>query len=152
MAVVRVSAAPPSILLTCLCFLFLLLRNQDICTAKPRHYIDCSVFLGFLRENPQRNAHVFFSPSCCVRHFRNFASVIGRSKKRVFAQSKIPYYSNHSAVFNIEHMTPTRSQGIEPGPHWWEASALTTALTTGPSLHPQEVNNRVLITTRFNQA
>ena len=28
------------------------------------------------------------------------------------------------------HMTP--DQGIEPGPHWWEASALTTA----PSLHP----------------
>ena len=24
--------------------------------------------------------------------------------------------------------------GIEPGPHWWEASALTTA----PSLHPKE--------------
>ena len=29
-------------------------------------------------------------------------------------------------------MTP--SLGIEPGPHWWEASALTTA----PSLHPYE--------------
>ena len=29
------------------------------------------------------------------------------------------------------HMTP--SPGIEPGPHWWEASALTTA----PSLHPK---------------
>ena len=28
------------------------------------------------------------------------------------------------------HMTP--SPGIEPGPHWWKASALTTA----PSLHP----------------
>ena len=28
------------------------------------------------------------------------------------------------------HMTP--SLGIEPGPHWWEASALTTA----PPLHP----------------
>ena len=28
------------------------------------------------------------------------------------------------------HMTP--SPGIEPGSHWWEASALTTA----PSLHP----------------
>jgi len=28
------------------------------------------------------------------------------------------------------HLTP--DMGIEPGPHWWEASALTTAL----SLHP----------------
>jgi len=26
------------------------------------------------------------------------------------------------------HLTP--SPGLEPGPHWWEASALTTALTT----------------------
>jgi len=26
----------------------------------------------------------------------------------------------------------TPDLGIEPGPHWWEASALTTA----PSLHP----------------
>jgi len=24
--------------------------------------------------------------------------------------------------------------GIEPGPKWWEASVLTTALTTAPSL------------------
>ena len=29
------------------------------------------------------------------------------------------------------HLTP--HLGIEPGPHWWEASALTTA----PSLHPK---------------
>ena len=29
-------------------------------------------------------------------------------------------------------MESTRSLGIEPRPHWWEASALTTA----PSLHP----------------
>jgi len=28
------------------------------------------------------------------------------------------------------HMTP--DLGLKPGPHWWEASALTTA----PSLHP----------------
>ena len=36
------------------------------------------------------------------------------------------------------HMTP--DLGIEPGPHWWEASALTTA----PSLHPIEVKIIVL--------
>jgi len=28
------------------------------------------------------------------------------------------------------HMTP--GQGIEPGPHWWEASAVTTALSPAP--------------------
>jgi len=31
---------------------------------------------------------------------------------------------------NSTDMTP--DLGIEPGPHWWEVSALTTA----PSLHP----------------
>ena len=35
------------------------------------------------------------------------------------------------------HMTP--SPGIEPGPHWWEASALTTA----PPLLPKEDRGRV---------
>ena len=37
-----------------------------------------------------------------------------------------------------QHMTP--SLGIEPRPHWWEASALTTA----PALHP---NVRILLGT-----
>ena len=31
------------------------------------------------------------------------------------------------------HMTP--SPGIEPGPHWWETSALTTAPSLLPCLH-----------------
>ena len=102
MAVGRVKAAPSNFLLICLCLLFLLLRNQYIRTAKLHDYIECTVSLGSLRENPQRNGHVFFSPSSCVRHLRNLASVTGRTKKRVFAHSRIPYYSNHSAVFNIE--------------------------------------------------
>ena len=33
------------------------------------------------------------------------------------------------------HITP--NLGIEPRPHWWEASALTTA----PSLHPNDADN-----------
>ena len=50
-------------------------------------------------------------------------------------------------------MTP--SLGIEPGPHWWEASALTTA----PSLRggkrelshqPQVLEYRNCVTTNFN--
>ena len=36
------------------------------------------------------------------------------------------------------HMTP--DLGIEPGPHWWEASALTTA----PSLHCHPVIKMLL--------
>ena len=37
------------------------------------------------------------------------------------------------------HMTP--GPGIEPGPHWWEASALTTA----PSLPPYQSQDNQLI-------
>ena len=47
---------------------------------------------------------------------------IGIWKVLVFAERGKPEYP---------HMTPR--PGIEPGPHWWEASALTTA----PSLLPQ---------------
>ena len=36
------------------------------------------------------------------------------------------------------HMTPSR--GIEPGPHWWEASALTTA----PYLFPAPCSENYL--------
>ena len=32
-------------------------------------------------------------------------------------------------------LNPTPSPGIEPGPHWWEASALATA----PSLQPKDL-------------
>ena len=44
-------------------------------------------------------------------------------------------------------MTP--SPGIEPGPHWWEASALTTA----PSLHPYlgEVGKQEILQQMFRK-
>ena len=39
--------------------------------------------------------------------------------------------SKERAIYKLHpHMTP--GKGVEPGPHWWEASALTTA----PSLLP----------------
>ena len=37
------------------------------------------------------------------------------------------------------HLTP--DLGIEPAPHWWEASALTTA----PSLHPRDFTLRKIM-------
>ena len=115
-AVGRVKAAPSSFLLTCQCLLFLLLRNQYIRTAKLHDYIECTVSLGSLRENPQRNGHVLFSQSSCVRHLRNLASATERMKKRVFAQSRILYYSNHSAVFNIELICSHGDIHPHPGP------------------------------------
>ena len=59
---------------------------------------------------------MFFNLSCCVRHLRNLASVTGRMKKREFAQSRIPYYSNHSAVFNIELICSQGDIHPHPGP------------------------------------
>ena len=117
MAIGRVRAALPSILLICLCFLPLSLRNHDICTAKHED-IDWSVSFGFARRNPQRNGQVPFIPSCCVRHLWYLASVTatGRMKKRVFTHSRIPYYSNHSAVFNIELIRSHGDIHPHPGP------------------------------------
>ena len=43
-------------------------------------------------------------------------------------------------------MTP--SLGIEPGPHWWEASALTTA----PSLHPAIPGAREIVFERLTSS
>ena len=39
-----------------------------------------------------------------------------RLKKKVFAQSRIPYYSNHSAVFNIELICSHGDVHPHPGP------------------------------------
>ena len=50
----------------------------------------------------------------------------------VFEESGKPEYleQGREPTTNSTHMTP--GPGIEPGTHWWEASALTTA----PSLLP----------------
>ena len=52
-----------------------------------------------------------------------------RTTRRKTSRSK---EENQQQTHN-PHMTP--SPGIEPGPHWWEASA---GLTTAPSLLPWE--------------
>ena len=52
--------------------------------------------------------------------------------------------TSRSRVENQQQTQPTydAGPGIEPGPHWWEASALTTA----PSLLPLNlIDNNVLI-------
>ena len=41
-----------------------------------------------------------------------------------------PSEQGRESTTNSTHMTP--SPGIESGPHWWEASALTTALSLLP--------------------
>ena len=104
MAVGRESAASPSIFRTCLCFLFLLMRDHDICTANHDYmdYIYCSVSLGFLLQNLQRNGQMYFSPLSRDHHIRHLVNVIGRKKKRAFTHSRMPHYSNRSAVFNME--------------------------------------------------
>ena len=55
------------------------------------------------------------------------------SGKNLFVQRREPTNS----TYNI--MTP--DLGIEPGPHRWEVSALTTA----PSLHPKTLNQHLVV-------
>ena len=53
----------------------------------------------------------------------------------VFVEGGKPEYPEknpRSKDENQQQTQPTPRPGIEPGPHWWEASALTTA----PSLLP----------------
>ena len=45
-----------------------------------------------------------------------------------------PEQGRELTTTNSTHMTPR--PGIQPGTHWWEASALTTVL----SLHPHEAS------------
>lgn len=92
------------------------MKPYGILKLLPYDYTDCSVSFGFLRENQQRNGHVFFSPSCCVRHFGNLAVVTRTTKKRAFAKSRITYYSNHSAMFNIEILCSHGDIHPHPGP------------------------------------
>ena len=44
-------------------------------------------------------------------------------------ETEVPGEKNSRSKLN-QHMTP--SPGIEPGPHWWEASTLTTVLSLLP--------------------
>ena len=53
-----------------------------------------------------------------------------RREKRQKILKKRPYFDLYDQEHGAQSSTP--SPGIEPGPHWWETSALTTA----PSLLP----------------
>ena len=72
-------------------------------------------------------------------YWGRFFDRIGIQKVQVFEERGKPEYPEKNLSEQLgtgannklnPYMTP--SPGIEPGPHWWEASALTTA----PSLLP----------------
>ena len=67
----------------------------------------------------------------CARHFPDRIGIekccfLGEGETRVHGEKPLGARTRPSN----KHTTP--SPAIEPGPHWWEASALTTA----PSLLP----------------
>ena len=62
-------------------------------------------------------------------NFRSVGFFLGEGKTRVPGEKPLGAGTRTNNKLN-PHMTP--SPGIEPGPHWWEASALTTV----PSLLP----------------
>ena len=92
-------------------------------------------------QSPEPGAHVLN-----VRAFRielEFRSVgfWGEGKTGVPGEKPLGAEKRTNKKLN-PHMTS--SLGIEPGPHWWEASALTTA----PSLLPKQIGTKVPISAR----
>jgi len=73
-----------------------------------------------------------------IRWFSTVSRLNWNLEMLVFEERRKPEYpeknlseQGREPTTNSTHMTP--SPGTEPGPHWWEVSALTTA----PSLLPQ---------------
>ena len=84
-------------------------------------------------QSPEPGAHVLNARAFRIElEFRN-VGFCGEGKTGVPREKPLGAEKRTNNKLN-PHMTS--SPGIEPGPHWWKASALTTALTTAPSLLP----------------
>ena len=81
-------------------------------------------------QSPEPGAHVLNARAFRIElEFRN-VSFCGEGKTEVPGEKPLGAEKRTNNKLN-PHMTS--SPGIEPGPHWWKASAVTTA----PSLLPQ---------------
>ena len=80
-------------------------------------------------QSPEPGAHVLNARASRIElEFRN-VGFCGEGKTGVLGEKPLGAEKRTNNKLN-PHMTS--SPGIEPGPHWWKASALTTA----PSLLP----------------
>ena len=85
---------------------------------------------GVVAQSPKPRAHVWNAQAFRIElEFRN-VGFCGEGKTGVPGEKPLGAEKRTNNKLN-PHMTS--SPGIEPGPHWWKASALTTA----PSLLPK---------------
>ena len=85
---------------------------------------------GVVAQSPEPGAHVLNARAFRIElEFRN-VGFCGEGKTGVPGEKPLGAEKRTNNKLN-PHMTS--SPGIEPGPHWWKASALTTA----PSLLPK---------------
>ena len=85
---------------------------------------------GVVAQSPEPGAHVLNARAFRIElEFRN-VGFCGEGKTGVPREKPLGAEKRTNNKLN-PHMTS--SPGIEPGPHWWKASALTTV----PSLLPE---------------
>ena len=93
------------------------------------YYYLSSIARGVVAQSPEPGAHVLNARAFRIElEFRN-VGFCGEGKTGVPGEKPRGAEKRTNNKLN-PHMTS--SPGIEPGPHWWKASALTTA----PSLLP----------------
>ena len=97
---------------------------------KSNQFYLSSIAWGVVAQSPEPGAHVLNARAFRIElEFRN-VGFCGEGKTGVPGEKPLGAEKRTNNKLN-PHMTS--SPGIEPGPHWWKASALTTV----PSLLPQ---------------
>ena len=94
-----------------------------------------SIAWGVVAQSPEPGAHVLNARAFRIElEFRN-VGFCGEGKTGVPGEKPLGAEKRTNNKLN-PHMTS--SPGIEPGPHWWKASALTTAPSLLPSSGDRE--------------
>ena len=108
-------------------------RNREI--KKLNLFYLSSIAWGVVAQSPEPGAHVLNARAFRIElEFRN-VGFCGEGKTGVPGEKPLGAEKRTNNKLN-PHMTS--SPGIEPGSHWWKASALTTP----PSLLPQMFSQR----------
>ena len=101
---------------------------------RPRKYSRDAARQGRTESIYGRHCQPLYGPCMTLEHSQQPARI---SCVSVFAEGGKPEYPDKNPRSRVEnqhklspHMMP--GPGIEPGPHWWEASALTTATSLFP--------------------
>ena len=108
--------------------------NRNCIKSKSNQFYLSSIAWGVVAQSPEPGAHVLNARAFRIElEFRN-VGFCGEGKTGVPGEKPLGAEKRTNNKLN-PHMTS--SPGIEPGPHWWKASALTTAPSLLPQLHSQ---------------